>query len=311
MSDEYSTQPSIGGVAGESIEQDNISQEEQAQANQTLKEEIKKYKLKYRANDQDYEEEFDEAQLSQRLSLAAGAHKKMNDADKVYKETMQLIQLMRTDPRMALQNVAFKNDPKLMRSWLEQELGKDIEHELMSPEQKERMREKQELDRYKNQEQAYKKEMERRQYEYTKQQSSEKMNGEIMTAIESHNLSNDPEVKTQMLMEAVKFLYADRQRAYMNGGQATLTIDQAVKRAKEGYNKSLTTLLGKMNDEALYDFLGQEGIKKIRGVDLRRIKKGPSSPISSSNESTSAPRQQEQRKTMNEREYSDFLRGKR
>jgi hypothetical protein len=309
--------PSLGGNAGEAIQQEQNDIAELESTNEQIRDEIaKKWKLQYRANDQDVEEELDENTLKQRLALAAGAQKHMSEAAQLKKEAMQMLQLMKTDPRMALMNLSFNGDTKQAREFFEKELASYIQEEMLSPEEKARRQEQEELRRYREQEKAYKQEMERRAYMAQKQENAQRLESDIIKAIEVHNLPRDPEVKTQILMDALKYLAGDRANAMRNGTKPTITADEAVKRARDSYDRSLKTLLSKYSDDDLYEYLGPDVIKKIRAADLRRVKKAPGVPNSSSGDSIAkmAPKSQTQKdanKPLNEKEFREMLRNRK
>jgi len=313
-----SAMPSLGGDAAELVNNEQQIENEIEQTRDEMREELaKKWKLQYRANDQDIEEELDEDTLKQRLALAAGAQKSMSEAAQIKKEMMQMFHLMKTDPRMALMNIAFNGDTKAARDFFEKELASQIQEELMSPEEKKRRAEEEELRKYREQEKAYKQEMERRAYLAKKQESAQRLESEIVSAIEKHNLPRDPEVKTQILMDALKYLAGDRSRAMMEGGKPTLSADEAVKRARDSYDRSLKTLLSKYSDDDLYEYLGPDVIKKIRAADLRRVKKAPGVPSSTAGDSVSkmAPKTQatskESGKPMSDKEWREYLRNRK
>jgi len=218
--------------------------------------------FRIKVNGQDRELSPDQARRYAQLGFAAD--EKFQEATKLRQSAEALFRALKTDPMSVLTNPELGID---FRKISEQFLSKELEREMMPPEQ----RELAELREFKaKQEEAAKaaetekltQAQKEAQAEQTKRAAA-KYNAEISEALQKSDLPRSPET----LKRVAQLLYNARQKNY------DLDSATAVEMVREGYQAELRSLVGKMEPEAMIKFFGDDMVKRIRQYDLARLKR--------------------------------------
>ena len=171
-------------------QQEQAPPEEKKEPPQSLK---KKFKLK--VDGEEFEEEVDlsnEEYLIKELQLAKAAKKRMAEAYNDKKKAFELTQMFENDIESFLERHPKGKDAA------EKLLLKEIQKQMLTPEQLKSMEMEQELARYKQQEQAFKQQQEQAQMQALEQQQAEYYQKTIIDALEKSGLPKTPESAKRM-----------------------------------------------------------------------------------------------------------------
>lgn len=242
---------------------------------------------KFKVNGEEVEREFDETELLARLSHAERAELALQEAAKNRKNIETLLNEVKKDP-----SVLFKHLNIDAVDWSERFLGSHLEDLSLSPEARAARDNEVLMRRYQAEQERIASENEATQIQQAKVAAEAKLNQDIQSAIlNAPGLSQDPVVRTQTLLDVNRFLAADKAKAFRDGREPTLTPDQAVKRAMDARQREIKDLFKNMKDDnALYEFIGQETMKRLRRKDVEKAPKFPANRASSN----VAPKKQEQ-----------------
>lgn len=244
----------ISGLNGQPAGDAPQSAEKTAEA---VAEQIRKMKLKVNGKDV----EMDEAEVIRRAQLASGADEKFREASDLRKQATQLVEALRANPLDVLGKLGVD-----VREFTESYLAKELQREMLSPEQ----RELQELREWRQQQQAQHEASQKEQMTRAQQQEMAKLQQraaqEYDTKItEVLSQSNVP--KTAYTVKRVaELLMGALQKGY------DLDVNTAVDMVREGYTTDLQSMVGGLDGEPLVKFLGPELLKKLRKHDLAQLK---------------------------------------
>ena len=226
-----------------------------------------KKKFKYNSDNQDFEEELDDTEITRRLSLAKAAHKRMSEAAMTKKQAENFINMLQTNPRAILEN------PQLglnFRKLAEDYLAEQLQNEMMSPEQKAQ------------------KEMEKRLRAYEEQEKTAKqrIESEQQAKLEAHYAQSYEKTITEALQtggipktaSTVKRMAELMSKSLEHG--LDLEPKQLVEMVREDYIRNLKEITGSADAETLLKLLGDDLTNKIRKYDLQKLKSNPNPVVS-------------------------------
>lgn len=242
---------------------DNISDsgtetkaEQQAQA---LK---KKYKYKVDGNEVEEEIDFsDEENIKQKLSLAKAAQKRMQESAKVKKEAEQFIKALKENPLEILQDERLMGSAKF-REVAEAFLAKQLQQEMLTPEQRRQMEIENELNKYKQQEAKAKEKTEQEQMAKLQQHYQQELQSTIVEALQSVNLP-----KTKKTIASMASLISKSMQHGLDLDAKTLG-----KMVRQQYEQDLREMFESSSEDSLLSILGDSVTNKIRKADLKRLK---------------------------------------
>lgn len=235
-----------------------------------------------------------------RAQLASASHEKMQQAAKIAKQAQQMQQLL----ELAEKNPAefFKMRGKSFDQIAEEALAKRFELAQMSPEQRELIETRQQLEAMRAERENAQKEFKSHQERVVSQQVQQKLDQEIGEAFSQSSLPKEPFYVAQI---AAEMLRAEKL------GQS-LTAKDAADRVKSRWASSNRTILEGMDAKAILDFLGPKVQKALSDYELKRVTEesasqfstGPASrPVSTANGKGNQP------KVLNEFQYRDWYLG--
>lgn len=251
-----------------------------------------KRQFKYKADGAEVTEELDDTELSNRLSLAKAAHKRMQESAKILKEKEAFERSLKENPLDILTKQDFNG--RSFQDLAEEFLMKRIEEESMTPEQRSQRDRDSELKKYKDAEAARQKAEEDQKAEQLADHYRAEYEKAIISGLESSSLpKNEFTVKRMAeLMQKNIQLGLDLEPQY---------IAQLV---KEDYLAEQKALVGGLDGEGLVKLFGDEVINKIRKHDLSRFKPtNPQPKVAPKSEERSEPK-------MSQREYTEYLKKK-
>ena len=227
---------------------------EQKQAMQILKE-----KFKITVDGQDFEEELDwnnKEDIKRRLQMARAAEKRMAEAKTAKNQAFDIIKAFEADPASVLERLGPKG-----REVAEKFLLKQIQDDMMSPEEKEMRMTKLELAKYKEQEAKDKAEKETRAQSEVEFRYAQEYQNTIIQALEKSKLPKSPD-----LVKAMAGLMA---KSLDQGLE--LSADDLVYEIKKARTSELRAIIADADGEQLIEMFGSDIANKIRKSDLKKL----------------------------------------
>lgn len=220
-----------------------------------VKDAIRKFKVKV-----DGEElEIDEAQLISDYQTKRAADKRFQEAARLRKSAEEVIQLLKTDPRAALRHPAINADERALAETI---LAEQLEDEMMDPKDKQIKLLQRQLQQQAEADAKAKKEAEAAQLSAAEAQYVEQYQKDISHALTTAGLPiTNATVRsmTSYLQNALEAGY-DMQPA------------QVVDLVKQDYQKQLKELFSASDGQTIAALLGEDGLKKVRAMDIARLK---------------------------------------
>lgn len=253
-----------------------------------------KKKFKYKADNQEIEEELDDNEIASRLSLAKAASKRMQEAAATKKQTEQLLNALRENPLQVLNDDRIMGQKKF-REIAENFLIEQLKIEQMSPEQRLQMERDRELESYKEQEKMRKQEEEKQKLAGLEKQYIEKFEKTIIGALQGSGLPKNPKTVAAM----ARLL----QLSIKNGIEAdSKTLAQMV---RDEYQTDLKSIVSGLEAEQLIAMFGDDIANKIRKHDLSKLQLKNPAPAKPQprQENAGTPK-------MSPREFDEYLRNK-
>lgn len=236
---------------------DKVAETKDAQAPVPNK---KKYKIK--VDGQEFEEELDlndDEGIKRHIQMSKAAQKRMSESAKIKQQAEQFLQALQTDPVKLLSN------PKLgldFRKIAEEYLTKQLEVEMLSPEQRKS------------------REMEERlkAYEEEKRQATEKQRADQQSMLEQHYAQSYDKTITEALANSglpktpktvkrmAELLYSNLKNGF------ELEPKSLVEMVRQDYINEIKELFGAANGDLLLQLLGDDVANKIRKTDLAKLR---------------------------------------
>jgi hypothetical protein len=253
-----------------------------------------KKKFKYKADGADVEEELDEAEVGNRLSLAKAAQKRMQEAANVQRQTKAFYEALQKDPLSVL------TDPKIMGSekfqqLAEQFLSKKLAEQMLTPEERVQQEKEARLAKYEQEEVKRNEEANQAKAKQLEDHYAKQYEQTIMTALQSSSLPKNP--------FTVKRMAELMQKNIRHG--LDLEPQALAQLVKEDYQAELRHLISGANPEAILGMFGEDLSNKIRKHDLSKFQFKNPAPKPGG---PAAP--QESRQKMSPREYTEYLKNK-
>lgn len=236
-----------------------------------------------------------------------GIQGKFQEAAETKKQAKAMLDFAKSDPKGFFQKLGM--DPY---EFAEATLAEKIEMLSMSPEQREAMEAKRELEQYKSREREVqeRQKKEREVEEIRKHEAT--LSQEIAQALKDFDLVDKTTdlADAKLLMEQVvaQMIYADKR-----GEQ--LSAREAAARVKDKYLPKVERQFRSMSPEKILKLLGDQKWNELREYDLKRVT-GTAPPTvnsaarpgnSQKSPVTSSARRSSQEKPMNEKEFRAYL----
>lgn len=260
-------------------EETNVSSEPvsmQAEEGESLNQEIidpevvapSKRKYKFKSDGQDYEEEYDDESITRQLSLAKAAQKRMNEASMTRKQAESFINALQNDPMSVLQDPRIMGQEKF-REIAEQFLSKQLEEQLLSPEEKARKNMEERLRKYEEQEKEEMTKAEQVKLQKLEEHYSNEYQKTIMEALNTSSLPKNSFTVKRMASLMQKNLEHE----------LDLPPQALAQIVKEDYQKELVSLIGNSDASQILAMFGEDTVNKIRKHDLEKLRNNANSPM--------------------------------
>lgn len=216
---------------------------------------LKKFKLK--VDGEEFEEELDlsnEAELTKRLQMAKAAEKRISQAKSEKQKALEILKAFED-------GTLFEKHPK-NRELAEKFLLKQLESEMLTPEQK-RMKELEEFYNQKTkEEQEFKTRQEQEAAKAQEAKVAQQFQKTIIDALDKSGLPKTPDLAKRMAYLMKKNLELG----------ISLSSDDLVSEVKAEITGLIQSLVGSAQGDQLVALLGDDAAKKLRAYDVQRLK---------------------------------------
>lgn len=234
----------------------NTEVTEQPQLTEQQQEQIRRYKVK--VNNEELE--VDEDELVRGYQTRKAADEKFREAAMARKQAEEFISLLKNEEEVFNVLAKLGYDPKDLS---EKYLVKQLEEELLSPEEKELRDYKRKLAQYEAEKKAEQERIEQEQRLELINKFTNDYQTQIIDALETSGLP-----KTQHTVKRMSYyMHQALQRGY------DLTAKDVVHLVREDYIQEQKALFGNLDGEKLVELLGKETADKIRKHGISKIKK--------------------------------------
>lgn len=229
--------------------------------------------------------------------LEEASYEKMNEAAQMKKQLSSLAQMAKSDPKKFFQAVGI--DPY---EFAESTLAEKLELLSMSPEKREAMEYKQQLERYKEQEAEQKRQSEEQKRSQEEKTAMASLDQEISTAFKESGLPKHA-------------LYVQQIAAEMLGAAKRgedLPAKEAAARVKERFTNQVREIFDTLDAQAIQGYLSEGAMKKLREFEVQRVteKTAPtpnSAQVGPGKTSTPKAENKTPKKPMSEKEWRNWV----
>lgn len=261
--------------------------------------------LKLKVDGEEFEEqlpfEIDESNkeqvefLKRHLQMSKAASKRMNEAALTRKQAEQFIQALQNDPMKVLSNPKVMGEEKF-RAIAESYLAKQLQDQLLSPEERKRIEMEEKLRGYEEQEKTQRETAEQEQIQQLEQHYAQQYQKTIIDALQTSNLPKNPFTVRRM---------AELMQKNLQHG-LDLEPQYLAQLVREDYQKELVSLIGSSDADQIIAMFGDDVANKIRKADLAKFK---SAKPTFNNQQTATPKS-ESNKRMRADEFEAYLKRK-
>jgi len=231
--------------------------------------------------------EVDETELVRNYQLRKASDRKFKEAADLRKQSDALIDLLKNDPIKALEHPSIG---LRFREVAEKYLAEQLEEELMSPEEKERVKEKKAYQAALAENERFKKEKEEAVLQELTQKHSIDLQNKIVKALDGSGIPKTNRTVGRMahyLKQALEHGYE-------------LEPKDLTELVKKDYQADIKELLGSSNEETLLELLGNEIAEKIRRHDVSKFKKEAAQIKTQQNQDVVPEKKEKPKKTIDE-----------
>lgn len=270
--------------------QDKVEQTNEAQAI------VERRKYKYKVDGKEVEEELSDDDVKKHLSMSRAAYKRMQEAASEKKQAQEFVKMLRENPEAVLNNEQIMGSKKF-REIAEQYLSKQLQEEMLSPEEKHKREMETKLKQYEETEKQQRQQAEAKQMEQLQAHYAQDYEQKIMTGLQSQNIPKTPRTVKRMAELMSKNL------------QYSLELEpqQLAEIVKQDYIKEIQELFGATESDALLNLLGDGVSNKIRQADLKKLK--ANNPFGQSKQQSNNQQIQSEKPThkMSKDEWREYL----
>lgn len=203
------------------------------------------------------EMEMSEADVFKWAQQGKSADKRFQEAATTRKEAEQIIQFLKTNPKEAFKHLGLD-----IRKFSEDTLLEMIQHEQMSPEQRQAKENEQKLRKYEEQEKATQEKAKQEQMQALERKHMESYDKMFVEALTQSGLP-----KTPFTVKRMAELTLVNLKRGMN-----LEASQLAKIVKEDYIAEQKALFENADGDTLMNLLGKEAVKRLSKAQLSKYK---------------------------------------
>jgi hypothetical protein len=258
-------------------------------------------KIKYKSDGQDFEDEIDfndDKAIAKHLSMSKAAYKRMQEAASTRSQAEQLFKMLQQDPEKILSHEQF-GGPKALRAFAEKVLARQLEDEMMSPEEKHRRTQEERLKKYEEQEKEVKTKAEAEQMQKLEAHYANEFQAKIIKGLASQNIPKTPRTVKRM---------AELMSKNLQHG-LDLEPEQLAEIVYQDHLNDMKELFGSTEGDMLLKLLGDDTANKIRKSDLARLRNGGQfqAPATPKQRQSSGQSSAESRGSMSKEEWKAWI----
>jgi hypothetical protein len=213
--------------------------------------------------------------------MYSSSNKKFQEAAKIRKQSEQLINLLKTDPMSVLQHPSLGHD---VRKIAEEFLYQRLQEDKMTPAERELMEVKEKLRQKEAEENAVKEAETEKQNATLRAHYEDEYTKDILSTLKVSGLPQTSSTVKKMAY----YMYQGLERG------VELKASDVVKLVEEDYKRDIQEFITPLDSDRLTNFLSEDLLKKIRSIDLARLKKPgqvvPAKDQAPSSNSTTSPK---------------------
>jgi len=229
------------------------------------KPEPKVWKLKVDGQEIDFDAT-DEAQVQRIVQKGLASDRKFQEAAKVRQQAENFVKMLKENPLEVLKHPSLGLN---FRELAENFLYEQIQAEAIPPEEKQARAEREELERYRKQEQEAKQQHQSKQQEELKEQYRQDYQQKFIEALDSADLPKSDWTITRM---------ATYMREAISKGLTNVTPKDVAHLVKQDWANAQRELYSSLDGEKLVKILGDDVAEKIRLYDVAKFKQGQAQP---------------------------------
>jgi hypothetical protein len=259
----------------EGISQDTVDALQDQAQNGTPKEKAEAKKmlksLKLKVDGREYEEELpfeipdDENAknwMIKQLQLGKMGTKRAQEYGELEKEVRGFVERLRKDPLAALQDPLIGVDVKKLAASV---IEREIEDSQKTPEQLELEKIQRELEKERNERKKEKEEREARERQLLEEQEFERIDREMINALESSGLATD-ESSAAIVKRMAEYMMLGLSQGLDVRPQDVLPV------VREEFENDIRSYLGKLPSEQLEKFISKEAFNQLRKKNIAKVK---------------------------------------
>lgn len=231
--------------------------------------------------------EVTEEELLRGFQLRKASDKRFQEAADLRKKAEEVINLLKTDPRKALQHPEIGVDT---RSLAEEILKEHLDLELMDENERKIHELQQKLKTAEEQKKQEEVDKQRQEAERLEIEYAEQYQKDINSALEGSGLP-----KTNYTMNRMIHYM---QQAIDYGYEAS--AKDIVELVREDYHSDIKQMFSAADATILARILGEDGLKKVRGVDVQRLKDPKGNPVPGEKQAAAKKRKKGATKTLDD-----------
>lgn len=279
--------PSTEAATNESTPQTQASPEQAAPV-------AERRKYTYKVDGKEVSEDLSDDDVKKHLSMSKAAYRRMQEAAEAKKQSEQLIRMLRENPEAVFENEQIMGNKKF-RDIAEAYLAKQLESEMLTPEQRQQKQMQSELEKYRESERKQKEAQESQQMEQLQQHYAQEFEKNIIKGLSSQNLPKTPTTVKRMAQLMAKNLEHG----------LDLPPEAIAELVRQDYVRDIQELFGSTEADALLSLLGDGVSNKIRQADLKKLK--ANNPFGIRQPAQSSGSQEQPTQKMSKEEWKERL----
>ena len=222
--------------------------------------EIKKWKVKV-----DNEElEVDEQELLKGYAHNKAAARRMDEATRARQEAMEALQLMRNNPREALQRLGID-----LNKFSNDYINEQLQEAMLTPEQKKARDMERELQQWRQLQKQAQEQLEQQALAEKQQALATQIEEQMTQALQASKLPKNAFTVGRI---------AHYLRAAWQAGYKDATPQDVIGKVRAEYNNDMKSLLSEVPEEALEELLGPDILRRIAKTTVKGQKAMPVAP---------------------------------
>jgi hypothetical protein len=241
----------------------------------------------------DHESEVSYEELVNGFQMAKSSQSKYKEASEIRNQALELIELLKTDPKAALSHQAVGVD---VIKFAQDILAHKLEEDVLTPEQKELRDLRMLRDSTKAKEDEQKKQLEQQQADELRKKYEQDYTIQFQTALTKSGLP-----ATKQTLGRMAYYMAE----VIKEGHLNVTADDVTPWVREDYLNDIKALFGASDESTLLQLLGDDITNKVVKGHVNKVKKPGTTP-----KSAGTPSRKKEDKPMSEQEYWEGVRAR-